>query len=100
MNVAKMILEQLGGHRFVAMTGAKNLLACDDGQTLQFHLPRGAKDGCNAVRITLAEDDTYTVRFFRVGRDYRLTDLAEVTMVYADSLRRVFTAHTGLDTSL
>lgn len=99
MTITKMILEQLGGNRFLA-TGASQLLACDEGKTLQFKLPRGAKDGCNAVRVTLADDDTYTVRFFRVGRNYTLTDLAEVTMVYADALRRVFEQHTGLYTSL
>ena len=33
MKVADIILEQLGGNKFLAMTGAKNLLA--DGNTLR-----------------------------------------------------------------
>ena len=42
MTTAATILEQLGGNKFRAMTGAKNFL--DGGSYLSFHLPRGAKE--------------------------------------------------------
>ena len=100
IDVAETILAQLGGQRFIAMTGAREFLG--DAKVLQFKLPRGAKDGCNAVRIELDASDTYTVTFYKVGRapTYKLTTLASVEHVYSDSLRRVFESHTGLYTSL
>lgn len=39
MNAADTILEQLGGGKFLAMTGAKNLVAMDKFG-LQFDLPK------------------------------------------------------------
>src|SRR5207248_1942908 len=99
--VAETILEQLGGQRFIAMTGAKNFLG--DSNALGFKLPAGiARDGINHVRITLDPSDTYTVVFTKLGRapGYAVTVIAEVENVHDDSLRAVFTRYTGLDTSM
>lgn len=102
LDVANTILAQLGGSRFLAMTGARNLLG--DATSLQFKLPRGlAKDGCNFVHITLdVSADTYTVRFAKLGRapKFTVTELDSVSSVHADSLRHVFTVQTGLDVTL
>ncbi len=99
MTVANGILAQLGGNQFIAMTGAKNLLG--DKASLQFRLPRGAKGGCNAVKVTLDVTDTYTVVFYKIGRGtYDVTELASVSMVYIDTLRAIFESHTGLRTRL
>ena len=38
MNIPNVILQQLGGNKFLAMTGAKNLVG--DGNTLRMTLPR------------------------------------------------------------
>ncbi len=57
--IAKTILEQLGGGRFMAMTGAKNMVAIENG--LQFDLPRTrhyVKDGINKVQVVLDPSDT------------------------------------------
>ena len=97
MVVANTILEQLGGGLFTAMTGAKNYMG--DADSLQFAIGRGAKGGCTHVKVLLAADDTYTATFYRV-RKLSVTTLAEVAMVYADSLRQVFTSHTGFATSI
>lgn len=60
--VAETILKQLGGDRFIAMTGARNFLA--DGNALRFRLPSNfAKRRINAVRFTLNGTDTYDVVF-------------------------------------
>jgi len=99
--IAETILEQLGGRRFLAMTGAKKLTVADSG--LNFVLPSNfAKDGINVVRITLTPADDYTVEFIRIGRAprYTTTQVREATGVYCDNLRDVFTYTTGLDTSL
>lgn len=100
MSIAQTILAQLGGSRFMAMTGAKNFLDC--GQALQFDLPaRFAKGGINKVRVTLEPSDTYTVSFLKYRpRALDCQTVAEVSEVYADSLRQVFTRETGLDTHL
>jgi len=97
--VADTILGQLGGNRFLAMTGAKNLMGLNNG--LQFSLPANlTRDKSNKMRITLL-DDLYTVETYRLrnrGLDCRACSLRYG--VYADQLRDVFTAITGLDTSL
>lgn len=96
--VAGIILEQLGGNKFVAMTGAKNLTR--DGNSLRFHLPRGfAKNGINLVQITLDPSDTYTMVLSKY-RGLKVTPIATVPGLYADNLARNFTYHTGLEVTL
>lgn len=96
LTVSKTILSQLGGGKFVAMTGAKNLTGSDN--SLSFKIGRNAK-GVTHVRITLTPDDLYTMEFLRI-RDYacRTVDLLEE--VTHDSLPEVFTRATGMDTRL
>lgn len=95
--VAGIILEQLGGNKFIAMTGAKNFTR--DGSSLRFKLPRSARDGINLVTITLDPSDTYTVQFAKYRALY-VYPVKTVSDVYADSLTRVFTDATGLAVSL
>ena len=98
MQIAQTILAQLGGNRFIAMTGAKNLV--DIGNGLQFKLPANfAKSGINLVSVKLEPSDTYTVDFFKF-RGLNLTPIESASHVFADELRGLFTATTGLDTSL
>lgn len=98
--IAQTILEQLGGSRFLAMTGAKNLL--DHGKALSFRLPGGAgftRNGINYVKITLNADDLYDLEFGRVrGSGYWV--ISSLSGVYCDTLRDVFRQATGLDTDL
>lgn len=96
LTAANTILEQLGGNKFRAMTGAKDFVG--DTRALQFRLPKNPK-GVTNVRIELADDDTYTVKFFKI-RKWDVTALGEQAMVYADSLRAVFESGTGLRTTL
>jgi hypothetical protein len=100
LTVANAILAQLGGPRFVAMTGAKHLVGAP--ASLSFKLPRGGKDGINAVRVELDAADTYTVTFSKIsrGRSYASATIDVVPNVYADNLQAIFTAHTGLHTRL
>jgi hypothetical protein len=99
MNIANTILQQLGGNRFLAMTGARDLVAVPDA--LVMRLPRGARGGVNSVVVRLDTDDTYTVLFNRrtnMGVNIRL--ISSANKLHADQLRQVFTEHTGLHTSL
>lgn len=98
--VAKTILEQLGGNKFRVMTGAKNFVGAPD--SLRFSLPGGGGfclDGINKVVITLDPSDTYTVQFYRL-RGAKATLIKEVKDVYCDYLVACFERATGLRTSL
>jgi hypothetical protein len=96
LTVANTILQQLGGNRFIAMTGARNLVG--DKASLMFSIGRNSSKA-NKVRVTLMPSDTYKVEFFQ----YRNLDLKVLQVyedVYVDNLRSIFTSYTGLDTSL
>ena len=95
-----IILAQLGGNKFVAMTGAKNFVK--DGDTmLQFDIGRGATNKATKVRIELTYTDTYTVSFHRWNAaKMDLRWISTHTGVYADDLRTLFTRETGMVTSL
>lgn len=100
MTIARTILEQLGGNRFLAMTGARDLIAHEDG--LSFRLPRGiAKNKCTHVRVHLTAADLYDVKFqIYSARRLELREIGTHEGVYAESLREIFTAETGLDCTL
>lgn len=94
------ILSQLGGSKFIAMTGAKNFVK-DGDSMLQFDIGRGATNKANKVRITLNANDLYEVEFFKWNaRKLDLSTVGKVSDVYADQLQEVFTNHTGFDTHL
>jgi hypothetical protein len=95
MTIAQTILAQLGGNRFLAMTGATNLMNTERG--LRFRFP-GCRD-MNICEITLDEDDTYSLTFFRArGLDCPIT--AEYWGIYNSQLRGLFERKTGLATAL
>lgn len=100
LTVANTILQQLGGRRFRAMTGAKDFVSSDDA--LSFTLPRGmAKDGINRVKVTLTPADLYHVEFYRYApRKRTLEARGEFSNVFCDQLRTVFEDRTGLLTAL
>lgn len=96
MTIAKTILEQLGGNKFIAMTGAKGFTASD--RALTFRLPGAGgfcKDGINAVRVTLNQYDTYDVEFMRI-RGTKVTPVHTDNGIYNDQFEAVFAAATGL----
>ena len=93
--IAGTILNQLGGRRFVAMTGAHSILNLGNGLQVKF---KGSKRA-NVMRVELLECDLYTVRFYKMrGLDCPMVD--EYALIYCDDLQRVFTEATGLDTHL
>jgi len=101
MNCGQIILQQLGGRRFTAMTGARDLIG--DENSLMFRLPKGfAKNGINKVRITLDWTDTYTFEALKIyrGAELKFDVIEKQEGVYAEELQGVFTRITGLDTHL
>lgn len=97
MNTATTILNQLGGGKFIAMTGSKNFLNIGNG--LRMNL---AKNKINAkwLKITLNDNDLYTMDFFTADKNLNITTKAKYENIYADMLNKLFTEVTGLYTSL
>jgi hypothetical protein len=100
MNASQIILEQLGGRRFLAMTGAKCLLHHEP--VLGVHLPRKpgfVKQGVNYIKISLSPLDLYDIEFGRIkGLDYKVIE--KVEGVYSENLCEVISETTGLALSL
>ena len=95
---AEDVLRQLGGNKFIAMTGAKNFVKNDKERSISFKLPK-AKSGINYVRITLTSMDVYNIEFISV-RGTNIKTVKQVKGIYNDQLQKIFTQYTGLYTSL
>ena len=100
--IAQTILDQLGGGRFVRMTGAKRLVALDRNDSrrggLTFAVGRNDKRVTHVI-VTLTHDDLYNVEYVwcrGTTRIVRATDEG----IYHDMLVRSFERETGLVTSL
>ena len=76
-SIANTILSQFGGRQFVAMTGAKNLVALEN--SLRFQIGRNGSKA-NVVKVILNGDDTYTMQFIK----YRDFNPYTILMRYAD----------------
>ena len=99
LTVANVILTQMGDGKFIAMTGAKDMVG--DATSLTFKLPaRTSKDGVNAVKVALDPSDTYTMTFYAIGRGAKVETVRKVSGLFGDQLQAVFTAITGLYTRL
>lgn len=108
---ANIIFQQLGGNKFVVMTGAKHFVAREN--RLRFSIGKNASR-TNRVVIILDPDDTYTIKFikytpysFKIRKDGSFKEtpeseqiIEEYSGVYADILQNVFTQVTGLYTKL
>ena len=93
---ADITLKQLGGNKFIAMTGAKQFSFGKQG--LGFRIGKNSKS-INYVRVDLKSNDLYDMEFIRI-RGSKIKVVKKVTGVYNDQLQKIFTKHTGLYTSL
>lgn len=95
-HIANEILNQLGGYRFIVMTGSRDFVSGND--SLTFRLPTRMAKG-NHVRITLTGRDDYTIELFRI-RDFTPHPVGKSEGVMCDGLKRAFSEVTGLAVSL
>ena len=93
---ANLLLKQLGGNKFKAMTGAKDFGIGSDG--LQFKIGRNSKSISHIV-IRLTSMDVYEMKFLRV-RAGKITVVKKVNNVYADKLGVIFKKYTGMNVRL
>jgi hypothetical protein len=96
VEVAQEILRQLGGHRMAVMTGAKNMLAIDNG--VSFRIGRNDKR-VNYVKIELTPMDVYNVEYGYI-RGTKYTVRAREEGIYNDMLVSSFERNTGMYTRL
>jgi hypothetical protein len=98
LTIAKTILSQLGGNRFIAMTGAKSFVGSDN--SLTFRIGRN-KTRCNYVQVIYNYgEDLYELRFGYVSIKKGLEEMKRIDGVYAEDLQRLFTDFTGLYTHI
>lgn len=110
MEIATTILNQLGGKRFVVMTGAKDFMAIKDG--LKFKIGRNASKA-NTVEIKLNGLDLYDIRFSKYipcklvvnhkkgtaeWKETKDETVKTFKDCYCDMLQELFTEVTGLYT--
>ena len=97
--VAREILNQLGGHKFIVMVGAFNLAG--DDNFLQFSFKGCSK--YNKCRIELEPNDTYKFMLYKFHKFPNVVDfepLVNLSYIYFDQLTGIFERETGLRTSL
>jgi hypothetical protein len=96
MNTSTTILSQLGGNKFIAMTGSKNFV--NTGNGLQMKLTKN-KANAQYLSIELNSMDLYDLKFYSIrGVDVKVKN--EINSIYCDQLRSIFESVTGLYTSL
>lgn len=96
---ANVILSQLGGSKFIAMTGAK-YFSFDESYpfgNIQFKF-FGSKAATHC-QIRANGKDLYDMKFMKV-RGATCKVVAEKNDIYDTALQMIFTEVTGLDTSL
>ena len=96
--IAKEILSQLGGNKFIVMTGAKQM-SHDDKGTLCFKIGRN-KTQVNHVKVEYDNGlDLYNMTFSYMAKGNFFTK-KKYEGVMCDQLKELFTEYTGLYTSL
>ena len=106
--VALNILQWLGGSKFLAMTGSKNLIY--DNNSLNMNLVKNISKA-NNLRIEINDNDLYDVKFTKFTaprlnkKNWTFTEgKTEVIHfsknVFGSELQKVFKLVTGLDTNL
>lgn len=103
--VAATILQQLGGNKFIVMTGSHNFMHGSDekGNPYIIMTLRSNQSKANRLRITLNSMDTYDMEFFKVrmvNYEYKNTTVQSFKGYYDDMLQEAFTKVTGFYTSL
>ncbi len=96
--IAATVLQQLGGRRFLMMTGTKPKYYDDKKSSVTFELKRN-KSKAKYMTITLNGMDTYDIKFFKVSKDFEHIVLVEKNDYYNDMLVPMFEEVTGFYTT-
>jgi len=91
--IAKTIMEQMGGRRGMMMIGAKNLTSLPRG--LAFSWPNRQRSKGNYVEITLTGRDDYDMEFFNWAMSQGKKPVKKYRGIYAEDLVPTFEKQTG-----
>ena len=105
---AQTIINQLGGNKFVVMTGSKNFSALTNGVCMDLSKN---KSGANRLEITLNGQDLYDMRFYKYTSakfnkntmaftSEKIKEITNINDIFSDNLQSVFTKVTGMYTHL
>jgi hypothetical protein len=95
--VARTILQQLGGSHFIAMTGAKLVFCTKNGLTVT--VPKNVT--CtNRFEVRLNDSDLYDLWFYQVQKNGKIKLVKSYRDVFFDDLQDLYTETTGLYTKL
>jgi hypothetical protein len=94
---AKTLLRQLGGNKFIMMTGAKQMSIGKDGLTMK--IGRNSKSITHVAIDLDRGKDLYIMKFIRVRKGIPKV-VKQYDSVYADNLNNIFEKETGLYTRL
>lgn len=97
--IASTILSQLGGRKFMMMTGASNMGAGKSSLSMKIPRTKGKEGSVTHVKITLNGKDLYDVEYIRI-HGMKMTTVYEDNDIYCDMLRSSFETYTGLYTSM
>lgn len=103
LNVAATILQQMGGRRFLYITGSKEPLVINNGLRMKL-----ARNKTQANRLDVIYDegkDLYEMRFYRLilhqhPLSVEIKEIVKHEDVYCEMLQSIFTEVTGLYTKL
>lgn len=95
--IAQTTLQQIGGSRFIAMTGAR-LMTYDEKGALNFRIGKNPSK-ITHVKIELNDHDLYDMMFVRIWKTEPV-HVEKVEGVCFDQLQDIFTEKTGMDTHL
>ena len=100
-NIAKTILQQLGGNKFISTTGAKNFTNIPNGLSFKIAITGAGitKQNINYIKIIMNSSNTYTMEF-GITRITEYKIINTIKDVHAEQLQKIFTRETGLETHL
>lgn len=93
---AATILKQLGGNKFIMMTGSKNFVCDEKGIGFRFMRNKIGAQWCN---IRLNSLDLYDMTFKSIKKD-QVIIIKEINNLYDDQIESIFSETTGLATRL
>lgn len=96
---AMEIVRQLGGGKFIVMTGARNFVYDSKLSYANVSFKFMGSHTATHVKIVLDGSDLYSVEFFRIRAD-KINPVKKFEGVYNDMLQDIFTEVTGLYTHL
>ncbi len=101
MSIPQIIYEQIGGGKFVAMTGAGPFVATGKPEPNALEFAFKGFHKANKCKITLTPMDLYDMTFYKFSPSkFTCPEVKTFEGIYFDQLQATFTSFTGLDTTI